>query len=45
VVVAISIGEALALVRRAALVVAIAPDRVDEILLLVGQSEVHEAAA
>jgi hypothetical protein len=45
VVVAIAVGEALALVRRAALVIAVAPDRVDEILLLIGQSEVHEAAA
>jgi hypothetical protein len=32
-------------VRRAALVVAVAPDRVDEVLLLVGQGEIHGPAA
>ena len=45
VVVAVAVGEALALVRRAALVIAVAPDRVDEVLLLVGKGEIHEAAA
>src|SRR5262249_23513699 len=45
VVLAIALGEALALVRRPALVVAVAPDRVDEVLLLLRQGEVHGGAA
>jgi hypothetical protein len=45
VVLGVTLGEALALVRRTALVIAVALDRIDEVLLLVGEGEIHEAAA
>jgi hypothetical protein len=45
VVLGVALGEALALILRAALVIAVTLDRVDKILLLVRESEVHEAAA
>ncbi len=41
VVLAVAVGEPLALVLRAALALAEVADRVDEVALLVGQGEVH----
>ncbi len=37
----VALGEPLPLIRRAALVIAVTLDRVDEVLLLVSESEVH----
>ncbi len=45
VVLGVALGEALALILRTALVIAVALDRVDEVFLLVRKGEVHEAAA
>ncbi len=42
---AIGVGEALALVAGAALAVAEIADRIDEVVLLVAESEVHERGA